>query len=63
MVNKTVDLNGVPGVTTALINFGFNGTGYVTSSLQFTPTDEFSSANITCNENQRTVKVTGNKDV
>ena len=64
-VNRTFDLENVPGVTTTLLNFGFNGSTafFVASTLQFTPSDEFISANISCNNNWREVRITGTKDV
>ena len=59
--NKTSDLNGVPGVSTTLLDYGINGGTaiFVSSLLQFTPSDEFINTNITCNNDSRLVKIQG----
>ena len=59
--NKTSDLNGVPGVSTTLLDYGVNGSTntFVSSLLQFTLSDEFINTNITCNNDSRLVKIKG----
>ena len=59
--NKTSELNGVPGVSTTRLDYGFNGGTaiFVSSLLQFTVSDEFINTNITCNNDSRLVKIKG----
>ena len=59
--NKTSELNGVPGVSTTLLDYRINGSTaiFVSSLLQFTPSDEFINTNITCNNDSRLVKIQG----
>ena len=59
--NTTADFTGVPGVSTTLLDYGFNDSAntFVTSLLQFTPSDEFINTNITCNKDSRLVKIKG----
>ena len=60
-LNITEVFRQVEGVTTTLIdiNLNFNGSLYITSILQFTPSDNFVSANISCNIERRELKITG----
>ena len=60
--NTKLDLEGVPGVSTTLLDYGFNSSAnifVVTSLLQFTLSDEFINTNITCNNDSRLVKIKG----
>ena len=59
--NKTSELNGVPGVSTTLLDYGLylSANTFVSSLLQFTPSDEFINTNITCNNDSRLVKIQG----
>ena len=46
-------------MSTTLIDLGLIDTLYVTSILQFTPSNELLPANITCNDQMRTVRIKG----
>ena len=59
-LNTTEVLSSVDGVTTTLIDFRINGSMYnIESTLQFTPSENFTSANVSCNRERRVVKITG----
>ena len=60
-LNTTEVLSSVDGVTTTLTDFRTNGslTTYIESTLQFTPSGSFISANVSCNMERRVVKITG----
>ena len=59
-LNTTEVLSSVDGVTTTLTDFRTNGSiTYIESTLQFTPSGSFISANVSCNTERRVVKITG----
>ena len=59
MLNTTAVLSSVDGVTTTLTDFRTDGSVYIESTLQFTPSDNFISANVSCNIEGRVVKIKG----
>ena len=59
MLNTTEVLSSVDGVTTTLTDFRTDGSVYIESTLQFTPSDNFISANVSCNIEGRVVKIKG----
>ena len=58
-LNKTWVLSSLDGVTTTLTDFRISGSIYIESTLQFTPSGNFISANVSCNTERRVVKITG----
>ena len=58
-LNTTEVLSSVDGVTTTLTDFRTNSSIYIESTLQFTPSGNFISANISCNRERRVVIITG----
>ena len=58
-LNTTEVLSSLDGVTTTLTDFRTNGSIYIESTLQFTPSGIFISANVSCNRERRVVKISG----
>ena len=58
-LNTTEVVSSVDRVTTTLTDFRNNGSIYIKSTLQFTPSGNFISANVSCNKERRLVKITG----
>ena len=60
-LNQSINVRGLSGVSTTLLDLGLNSTLYVTSILQFTPSNELLPANVTCNDQMCRVRIKGKK--